>query len=235
MDPKDASFFSMLTNPIINPLQVNTISPNTTTQADPVEMNQLPSPSTAAAAAAATSHAAQSPRVDFIRRKLLDAANDLVYITEAEYPFEFVLVSWPRQLPSLLIQNDPPNKFFPTASEFAKIAGFGFSFQKALSDAPVQPTEDPDFVCQSLSLAQFFEPLVSGSDPFNQSHGYLQLHDTFVELFGADGVKVYMIGERKISVWILGRLQNRDVGPEEGEATAEERVLVGLKTYRVDS
>ncbi|RUS21611.1 hypothetical protein BC937DRAFT_92113 [Endogone sp. FLAS-F59071] len=245
MDPKDASFLAMLSNPTINPpysANQSATAAATAPQNRLFEMDQLSYPS---ASAPATTSAAQSPRVDYARRQLLDAASGLVYITEGEYPLDFALVAWPREHTSSSLQDD--DRALPTASEFSQ-----FVLPTAKTEASLSKDYDDDIeasightsightsigqTCRLVPLAEFFEPLVGGPDPFNQNQRFLQLQDTLVGLFGADGVQVYMVGERKVAVWILGRLRNWDVGPAGAEGEEEEeRVLVGLRTYQIET
>lgn len=239
MDSNDASFLAMLSNPTINPpysANQSVTTAATSSQNRLFEMDQL---SYLPASAPAATSAAQSPRVEHARRQLLDAASDLVYITEGEYPFDFTLVTWPREHASSSLHDD---RALPTASEFARFVLPTANIETSLSrdyDDDIEASIGQTSVgqtCRSVSLAEFFEPLVGGPDPFNQSQRFLQLQDTLVGLFGADGVQIYMVGERKVAVWILGRLRNWDVGPAGAEGEEEEeRVLVGLRTYQIET
>jgi len=127
------------------------------------------------------------------KQRLEQVMDDLVYISESDEPFTFFNIPWKES-------------HFPSLDEFVNL----------VSDDVDTDSEETRSSC---SLEQFFEPLTSGDDPYNQAGKYLQLQDAFVELFG-NNVKVYTFGSMEVKLYITGLC-------EDG--------LVGVRTIKVET
>jgi hypothetical protein len=131
------------------------------------------------------------------KQRLEQVTQDLVYISESDEPFTFFNIPWKESN-------------FPSLDQFINLVNESVG------------AESQDEECStrtSTSIDQFFEPLTSGDDPYNQAAEYIQLQDAFVELFG-HRVQVYSYGSSEIKVYITGNC-------EDG--------LVGVKTTKVET
>lgn len=131
------------------------------------------------------------------KQRLEQAIDDLVYISESDEPFSFFNVPWKES-------------HFPSLDQFVSLVS---------DDIDAASQESDQMVRSSTSMEQFFEPLTSSDDPYNQARKYVQLQDAFVELFGTN-VKVYTFGSIEINLYITGLC-------EDG--------LVGVKTTKVET
>ncbi|CAI2169490.1 1797_t:CDS:1 [Funneliformis geosporum] len=191
MDPKDAEYLSFLedyekkTQPFIQPKEV------------PLTITQMQDPTTFPA------------DIQRIRETLLEASSQLLYISEAEEPYEFIFI---------------PNE------EISELPSNCEEFKSLIKKSNITLTEEEESAEEGnenniLDFGEFFNPftVVHAEDPYGQRDGYKELQKIIEATFhGKENVRIYKVGShRKIGVFIVGLVKG--VG------------IVGLKTLSVET
>ncbi|CAG8533153.1 3721_t:CDS:1 [Funneliformis caledonium] len=195
MDPKDAEYLSFLENyekktqPFIQPKE------------EPLTITQKQDPTTFPA------------DIQRIRETLLEASSDLLYISEAEEPYEFIFI--PNEEMSELPSNCEEFKSLIKKNDVSNI----------MITEEESSAEEENASNNILDFGEFFNPFtfVHAEDPYGQRDGYKELQKIIEATFhGKENVRIYKVGsDRKIGVYIVGLVKG--VG------------IVGLKTLSIET
>ncbi|ORX90324.1 hypothetical protein K493DRAFT_340089 [Basidiobolus meristosporus CBS 931.73] len=124
-------------------------------------------------------HSKNPELVKQIRTDLLDATEDLLYISEADYPFTFFFIP-----SSKISEKRLSTTKLPSVEEFSQLIKL---------DAPVAETQ--------TSFGAFFDALEDSSK-------FSNLKKVFDQYFQSSDLAIYRLGQIEISVWLTGLIED---------------------------
>ncbi|KAI8144890.1 hypothetical protein BJV82DRAFT_606598 [Fennellomyces sp. T-0311] len=111
---------------------------------------------------------------------ITEISKSVSLVSESDEPFEWITADWSA-------------KELPSAEQMVEL---GFA--------------DTSTPCRTKGLAEFFGPMITDDDPYGQAESLRTLHKRLEEAYGDKPRKVYLVGEREITVLVVGIVDQTD-------------------------